>query len=159
MDEAIQGLAGFIHEFLNEEIIPLIQASQSGSDKVVNENFIIRWGENNVIRSTLESDESEDVGTRLYQHAVNGIRRSVLGSVCRTLPEYIKTVDDLELFFAMVQVEWGSGRRLGKDHVTLEDGELVRMNDVADKVKLEIFLCVRSFCQKIPNHHLLFRGE
>jgi hypothetical protein len=136
------GLAGFIHEFLNEEIIPLIQASQSGSDTIVNENFIMRCCESNVIRSIHESDEigSEDAGTKLYQHATKGVRSSVLRSICRTLPEYIGTVDDLELFFAMVQVEWGSGRHLGKDHVTLEDGELARMNDVAGKVKVYIGL-------------------
>lgn len=38
----------------------------------------------------------------------------------------------------MVQVEWGSGRHLGKNHVTLEDGELERMNDIADKVRVYI---------------------
>lgn len=139
------GLAGFIHESLNKEIIPLINASQSGSDKVVNENFILRCFESNVISSINESDESEDAGTTLYKHATKGVRSSVLRSVCRTLPEYIRTVDDLELFLAMVQVEWGSGRHLGKDHVTLEGNRLVSMNDVDGKVKVFIER-VRNAC-------------
>lgn len=134
------GLAGFIHESLNEEITPLIQASQSGSEIIVNENFIMRCCESNVIRPVTESAKigSEDEGTELYQHATNGVRDSVLRSMCKILPEYIGTVDDLELFFAMVQVEWGSGCRLGKDYVTLEDGEMTSMNEVAQEVETYI---------------------
>ena len=128
------GLAGFIHEFLNDEIIPLIQAAQSGSDIIVNENFIMRCCESNVIRTV----ESEDEGTEFYEHATNGVRNSVLRSICKVLPEYIGTVDDLELFFAMVQVEWGSGRRLGEGYVTLENGEMTSMNEVAQEVEAYI---------------------
>ena len=79
--------------------------------------------------------ENEDKGTKLYQHAVNGVRSSVLRSICKTLPKYIQDVDDLELFFAMVQVEWGSGLHSEKGYVTLEDGKLECMDDVADKVE------------------------
>ena len=94
----------------------------------------MRCCESNVIRTV----ESEDEGTEFYEHATNGVRNSVLRSICKVLPEYIGTVDDLELFFAMVQVEWGSGRRLGEGYVTLEDGEMTSMNEVAQEVEAYI---------------------
>jgi len=139
------GLAAFIHESLNEEIVPLINASQRGSEEVITDDFILRSEESNIIKKRDESDESEEGRVLLYKYAENGIKSSVLRAVCKTLPKYIESVEDLELFFAMVQLEWGSGSHLGKGHVTLEYGELVCMNDVASKIK-EYIKRARSAC-------------
>ena len=142
------GLAAFFHEFLNEEVTPLILASQSGSDIIINENYLMRCRESNVFKRKGENDktESKDEGNKLYRHAEKGVKSSCLRSICRKLPDYIGTVDGLELFLAMVKVEWGRGRHSKNDYVTRENGELILINDVASKNVDAFVERVRNAC-------------
>ena len=121
----------------------------------------MRCRESNVFKRKGENDktESKDEGNKLYRHAEKGVKSSCLRSICRKLPDYIGTVDGLELFLAMVKVEWGRGRHSKNDYVTRENGELILINYVASKNVDAFVERVRNACIEETKEGKILRTE